>query len=594
MADSTAWTNTRVALKDFIKLLNCNKCEERPTDPIRYIDCQHLFCSSCVEQATTCLKCGIPVRPADIRPDHIAATIIAGCDEIAEIIFADGVETNENMDVVDDETNIEEFHNGSKIFTSTKIRKDLQKETVLKEKQSTTLVESDGSDKTEKMPSDDETKLNDSDELELPNTTNSVPSCIIPETSQSKKPSRSQKILTKKDSRKVPKIIDKRNKKGETLLHQACIKQQEEEVRFLLEHGANPNTKDNAHWTPLQEAVCYGLYNICEMLLEKGAVPDTPGVDNKTALHEAVIKNKYKEAALLLCYDANQNVFDNQGKKPIDYCTTEEMRKVLCQDNLLNETREKLGDMSLPLNRSIGSGMTKIVILACALSKSTSAALSQLTSKHKAKIVNAFVPSVTHVIIEVESDEHPFRKLTYDILLSILHGKWILSSNWIQMCLLPETKDLREVNLEIFEVKCITYEGTPTRARLNAEKQNPGLFNNCSFFFALNSSATYTVADISFTKKSLTRLVAEGGGTSLSREPNPEDATEVKQIPFHVAHDENNPLYNCSYYIIYSPGKEEPRVKYKMPHLKSLPLVWFIECIERFALVDPGLYGIDC
>ncbi|XP_033227625.1 BRCA1-associated RING domain protein 1-like isoform X5 [Belonocnema kinseyi] len=521
MADSTAWTNTRVALKDFIKLLNCNKCEERPTDPIRYIDCQHLFCSSCVEQATTCLKCGIPVRPADIRPDHIAATIIAGCDEIAEIIFADGsVETNENMDVVDDETNIEEFHNGSKIFTSTKIRKDLQKETVLKEKQSTTLVESDGSDKTEKMPSDDETKLNDSDELELPNTTNSVPSCIIPETSQSKKPSRSQKILTKKDSRKVPKIIDKRNKKGETLLHQACIKQQEEEVRFLLEHGANPNTKDNAHWTPLQEAVCYGLYNICEMLLEKGAVPDTPGVDNKTALHEAVIKNKYKEAALLLCYDANQNVFDNQGKKPI--------------------------------------------------------------------------PSVTHVIIEVESDEHPFRKLTYDILLSILHGKWILSSNWIQMCLLPETKDLREVNLEIFEVKCITYEGTPTRARLNAEKQNPGLFNNCSFFFALNSSATYTVADISFTKKSLTRLVAEGGGTSLSREPNPEDATEVKQIPFHVAHDENNPLYNCSYYIIYSPGKEEPRVKYKMPHLKSLPLVWFIECIERFALVDPGLYGIDC
>lgn len=102
--------------------------------------------------------------------------------------------------------------------------KNLHKETVLKEKEITILEESDGSDKTEKMPSDDETKLNDSDELELPNTTNNLPSSINPGTSQSKKPSRSQKTTAKKDARKVPKIIDKRNKKGETLLHQACIK----------------------------------------------------------------------------------------------------------------------------------------------------------------------------------------------------------------------------------------------------------------------------------------------------------------------------------------------------------------------------------
>ena len=41
----------------------------------------------------------------------------------------------------------------------------------------------------------------------------------------------------------------------------------------------------------------------------------------------------------------------------------------------------------------------------------------------------------------------------------------------IQMCLISEYKDLRDMDLEIFEVKCITYEETPTRARLNAEKQ---------------------------------------------------------------------------------------------------------------------------
>ena len=53
------------------------------------------------------------------------------------------------------------------------------------------------------------------------------------------------------------------------------------------------------------------------MLLEKGALPDIPGVDNRTPLHEAVINNRCKEAALLLRYDANRNVFDHRGKKPL-------------------------------------------------------------------------------------------------------------------------------------------------------------------------------------------------------------------------------------------------------------------------------------
>ena len=108
----------------------------------------------------------------------------------------------------------------------------------------------------------------------------------------------------------------------------------------------------------------------------------------------------------------------------------------------------------------------------------------------------------------------------------------------------------------------------------------------------MNSKATYTVGEISLTKESLIRLVNNGGGSTLSREPNPEDAQEVKRIPFHVAHNEQHPLYNCSHFIIYSPGKEEPRMKYNMPHIKTLPLVWLIECIEKFTLVDPALFGI--
>jgi len=47
------------------------------------------------------------------------------------------------------------------------------------------------------------------------------------------------------------KTLVKRNIKGETPLHVACIKGNLVTLKSLLAAGANPNTKDNAGWTPL-------------------------------------------------------------------------------------------------------------------------------------------------------------------------------------------------------------------------------------------------------------------------------------------------------------------------------------------------------
>lgn len=45
--------------------------------------------------------------------------------------------------------------------------------------------------------------------------------------------------------------LNKKNHKGETPLHVACIKGNVERVQTLLNANATPNTKDNAGWTPL-------------------------------------------------------------------------------------------------------------------------------------------------------------------------------------------------------------------------------------------------------------------------------------------------------------------------------------------------------
>lgn len=85
----------------------------------------------------------------------------------------------------------------------------------------------------------------------------------------------------------------------------------------------------------------------------------------------------------------------------------------------------------------------------------------------------------------------------------------------------------------------------------------------------------------------------EGGGIILKREPNPEDIKTKEQfVPFHIANEPNHSLHECTHYIIYIPEKDEPRIKYNMPHIKTLPLIWLIECIEKFTLVDPLQLGL--
>lgn len=48
----------------------------------------------------------------------------------------------------------------------------------------------------------------------------------------------------------------------------ACIKNNPEKVKELLSLGADPNSKDNAGWTPLHEACNYGFFGCVEELLK--------------------------------------------------------------------------------------------------------------------------------------------------------------------------------------------------------------------------------------------------------------------------------------------------------------------------------------
>lgn len=63
----------------------------------------------------------------------------------------------------------------------------------------------------------------------------------------------------------------KRNAKGETQMHTACINGNVVEVRKLLEQGCPINERDYCGWLPIHEACIYGHLEIVKLLVEHKA-----------------------------------------------------------------------------------------------------------------------------------------------------------------------------------------------------------------------------------------------------------------------------------------------------------------------------------
>uniref|UniRef100_A0A6I8NUU1 Protein phosphatase 1 regulatory subunit n=1 Tax=Ornithorhynchus anatinus TaxID=9258 RepID=A0A6I8NUU1_ORNAN len=72
-------------------------------------------------------------------------------------------------------------------------------------------------------------------------------------------------------ARPAPAVLDSTNADGISALHQACIDENLEVVRFLVEQGATVNQADNEGWTPLHVAASCGYTDIAQYLLSHGA-----------------------------------------------------------------------------------------------------------------------------------------------------------------------------------------------------------------------------------------------------------------------------------------------------------------------------------
>ncbi|CAM9307284.1 unnamed protein product [Bubo scandiacus] len=101
---------------------------------------------------------------------------------------------------------------------------------------------------------------------------------------------------------------NRRNERGETPLHRACIEGDLRRVQLFLRQGHPLNPRDYCGWTPLHEACNHGHLEIVRLLLDRGAAlddPGGPGCEGITPLHDALSCGHFEVAELLVRHGAS-------------------------------------------------------------------------------------------------------------------------------------------------------------------------------------------------------------------------------------------------------------------------------------------------
>ncbi|XP_018009973.2 BRCA1-associated RING domain protein 1 [Hyalella azteca] len=604
------WTETQVAINKLEVLLKCQLCDKLPTSPVVFPICHHTFCVLCLRERPSCSSaesngcplCGLAVATSvsDIRPDCLTAQLSEALQDLQSLL------QNKTPPCGDKIPAKAGAQSGSGL-------KNLLKEAPCKN-----------------PCSSPQQAANSSTGINLPScrtTHQSVPSVppvpLVASVAPVQPVSHVQPVppvqpvqpvppvqrvppvqpvpITPKLQRKAPQTaapqvtprtpqlksaspklppatpkLDRRNLKGETLLHSACVKGDVATVHQLLEEGANPNSRDYAGWTPLHEACQHGHVEIAEALLLAGALPNVPGYEgNATPLHDAVEHGRDIVIRTLRRYGARDDLCNIYGHTARDLAS-------LCQapDKLLAALDTAPEEDAIKAVKRAGPPLHSIVVTSSNLSAEHSKTLQAFARLFRIRLVNEFCPEVSHVVVGCEGSRLVCLR-TAKFMMGVVAGKWIVSHEWIEACMQQKTIVCPEP-FEVLGSSQNAASGAPLRARVNASNMLPGLFSGCHIFLHGNFKSENCPC-----KRDLESLVRAGGAKLLVREPKPESIPEIeKTVPYHAA--VGSPLARCSHYIIYLEGSDtEPKLKYDMAHIKSLTLSWLIDCVDHFELLPP-------
>jgi len=164
-----------------------------------------------------------------------------------------------------------------------------------------------------------------------------------------------------------PELLNARDNKGSTPLHSAVSKGREDVVLFLIEMGADIDTKNKNGLTPLFWALDLSRNNVAKILIEKGADISIKGFRNRTLLHMAARSGSTDIVKQLLGKGLSINTPDTQGSTPLDCAVrsgkTETAWLLTEQGGKLNTLKPESEEYETLVNRALYRGETNFIRL---------------------------------------------------------------------------------------------------------------------------------------------------------------------------------------------------------------------------------------
>ncbi|KYM99255.1 Tonsoku-like protein, partial [Cyphomyrmex costatus] len=162
-------------------------------------------------------------------------------------------------------------------------------------------------------------------------------------------------VGTKRRLRRGTSTAIKRNEKGETPLHVACINGDIGAVEKLLSSGHSTNVRDHYGWSPLHEAANHGYVEVAKLLLKHGANVNDPGgpsCKGVTPLHDAASCGHSSMMHLLIQHGATVTLKTHDDDTVLD-CLEKWRKRVkdLSPEDLIEyDTMHKKLSAVIPVN----------------------------------------------------------------------------------------------------------------------------------------------------------------------------------------------------------------------------------------------------